>query len=81
MMKWETGWALLDIIFVQSPIQMIRDHFATQLIEINDGNIAIADHVIVQKVEVNVCVGIQIIIISNIAWAANRNFKIKKIGF
>ena len=66
---------------MQSLIQMIRDHFATQLIQTNDGNIAIADHVIVQKVEVNVCVGIHIIILSNIGWAANLNFKIKKIDF
>jgi len=74
MIKWEIDWDLLDITFVQSLIQTTQNHFATQLIRTNDGNIAIVNHVIVQKVAVNVCVGIQINIISNTAWVANPNF-------
>ena len=54
-------------------IQTICVHFATRLIQINDGNTAIANHAIVQKVEVIVCDGIHIIITSKTAWVANRN--------
>ena len=73
IIKWEIDWDSLDITYVLLLIQMIRNHFATQLIQINDGNIAIANHAIVQKMVMNVCVGI--IIISKTAWVANFNFQ------
>ena len=71
MIKWETVWDSLGIIFVPLPIRKIQDHFAIQPIQRFDGNIAIATYAIQQKVEVNVCDGMQIIITSKIAWAAN----------
>ena len=71
MIKWEAVWDSLDIIFVQSLIQVMRVHFAIQLIRMFDGNIAIANHVIEQKVEMNVWDGIQSIITSLIARVAN----------
>ena len=74
MMKCGTDWVSLGIIFVQSQIQTISVHFAIQQTLINAGNTAIANLVIEQKVEVSVCDGIQIIIISKTVWVTNLNF-------
>ena len=74
MIECGADWVSLSIIFVQSQIQTIPFHFATRLIHINAGNTAPANLVIEQRVEVSVCDGIQIILISKTVWVTNLNF-------
>ena len=74
MIECGADWVSLSIIFVQSQIQTIPFHFATRLIPINAGNTATANLVIEQRVEVSVCDGIQIILISKTVWVTNLNF-------
>ena len=73
-MQCGADWISLGIIFVQSQIQTIAVHFAIRLMFLNAGNTAIAHLVIEQRVEVSVCDGIQIILISKTVWVTNLNF-------
>ena len=75
MIECGADWVSLSIIFVQSQIQTIAVHFAIRLMFLNAGNTAIAHLVIEPKVEVSVCDGIQIIIISKTVWVTSTNLK------